>query len=204
MSLHDYDGMQLLDFRGEPVGLICQTYADSQDVPRFVEVKVDDGEEPYRLVPLETIQESQAGLGTRFGRNFIFHSPASRETGETLEGDGLERVRSYYDRYDQLAAPQQTVDQTSNQPAPSEPGPEISPDDMSSVRDLGDVIEVPVVEEVLVKKPVVTEVIRVRKRASVGRELVTEDLRREDVEVVQEGGEDVDEGGTTSRTSTES
>ncbi len=55
------------------------------------------------------------------------------------------------------------------------------------VRDLGDVIEVPIVEEKLVKKPVVTEVLRIRKRAVSDRQTVSGDVRKEDIEIDEEG-----------------
>ena len=55
------------------------------------------------------------------------------------------------------------------------------------VRDLGDVIEVPVIEERMVKTPVVKEVLRIRKRSVTEQRTVSADLRKEDVDVVKEG-----------------
>jgi uncharacterized protein (TIGR02271 family) len=51
----------------------------------------------------------------------------------------------------------------------------------------GEVIEIPVIEEQLVKQPVVKEVLRVRKRDVGTTETVHTTLRREDVDVAREG-----------------
>ncbi|MCA1594866.1 MAG: DUF2382 domain-containing protein, partial [Chloroflexi bacterium] len=59
--------------------------------------------------------------------------------------------------------------------------------DITAVRDLGDVIEVPVVEEQLVRMPVVKEIIRIRKTRQTVRQVVDADLRKEDVIVEQSG-----------------
>jgi len=59
--------------------------------------------------------------------------------------------------------------------------------DRFQVRDLGDVIEVPVVEEEIVKRPVVKEVLRIRKSSTSEQQTVQDDVRKEDVEVISEG-----------------
>lgn len=56
--------------------------------------------------------------------------------------------------------------------------------DLGAIRDLGDVIEVPIVEEILVKKPVVREVLRIRKSELTEQGVAGADLRKETVEVV--------------------
>jgi hypothetical protein len=64
---------------------------------------------------------------------------------------------------------------------------------VGAVRDLGDVIEVPIVEERLVKQPVVKEVLRVRKSTVGQQQNVSEELRKEDVEIEQDPGVEVHE-----------
>ena len=54
---------------------------------------------------------------------------------------------------------------------------------IGEIRDLGDVIEVPIIEEELIKRPVVKEVLRIRKTQLVESQTVQTDVRREDVEV---------------------
>lgn len=57
----------------------------------------------------------------------------------------------------------------------------------AEVRDHGDVVEVPIVEEELVRRPVVKEVVRVQKTPVEETRQVETELRREDVEVKKEG-----------------
>ena len=59
--------------------------------------------------------------------------------------------------------------------------------DMGQVRDLGDVIEVPIVEEEIVKRPVVKEVLRIRKTSTSEQQMVEGDVRKENVDVQTEG-----------------
>jgi hypothetical protein len=66
--------------------------------------------------------------------------------------------------------------------------------DPLAVRDLGDVLEVPVVEEEIVKRPVVKEVVRVRKTATTETQTVEDDVRREDVVRADGDGVESDDG----------
>ncbi len=59
--------------------------------------------------------------------------------------------------------------------------------DRFQVRDLGDVIEVPIVEEEIVKRPVVKEVLRIRKSSTSEQQTVQGDVRKEHVEILSEG-----------------
>ncbi len=59
--------------------------------------------------------------------------------------------------------------------------------DRFQVRDMGDVIEVPIVEEEIVKRPVVKEVLRIRKSSTSERQTVQGDVRKEEIEVDEEG-----------------
>jgi len=59
--------------------------------------------------------------------------------------------------------------------------------DRFQARDLGDVIEVPIVEEEIVKRPVVKEVLRIRKSSTSEQQTVQDDVRKERVEVISEG-----------------
>lgn len=69
------------------------------------------------------------------------------------------------------------------QPSESPSTDEGVPTRIGEIRDLGDVLEIPIVEEVLVRKPVVREVLRVRKTVQTNTVTAEDDLRREDVEV---------------------
>ncbi len=60
---------------------------------------------------------------------------------------------------------------------------------LGAIRDLGDVIEIPIVEEELVvtKRLVVKEVLRIRKRWVTTQRTIESTLRKEDIEIVEEG-----------------
>ncbi|MBV9282642.1 MAG: DUF2382 domain-containing protein [Chloroflexi bacterium] len=64
---------------------------------------------------------------------------------------------------------------------------EASAGSIGQVRDLGDVIEIPIVEEELVKRPVVREVLRIRKSSLTEGRTVTAEVRKEEVEVDRQG-----------------
>lgn len=53
--------------------------------------------------------------------------------------------------------------------------------------DAGDAVEILIVEERVVKQPVVTEVLRVRKTPRTGRRIVEADVRKEDIAVEEPG-----------------
>jgi hypothetical protein len=59
--------------------------------------------------------------------------------------------------------------------------------DATAIRDRGDYIEIPIVEEELVKRPVVKEILRVRKSSLTEATAVGADVRSEDVEVSPTG-----------------
>jgi hypothetical protein len=69
------------------------------------------------------------------------------------------------------------------------PVPLASNQSVGEIRDLGDVIEVPIIEEEIVKRPVVKEVVRIKKVATSDTETVAGDVRREDVEVTRTGAD---------------
>lgn len=72
-----------------------------------------------------------------------------------------------------------------------EAGGKLDSGNVGRVRDLGDVIEVPIVEEELVKRPVVREVLRIRKRQVTEHQSVSGELRKEEIEVDRQGDVDV-------------
>lgn len=146
-----------------------------------------------RLVPVDGAQQTDDGLQVPFSKD-------ASSAGDTLEGDLLDRVRAFYrgDVGDAVtdtagAAEADTDEAESSDDTESDQTVETSQDTgnggqtAGAVRDLGDVIEVPVYEERLVKQPVVAEVLRIRKTPQAQQQSVEADLRKEDVEVVQEG-----------------
>ena len=63
--------------------------------------------------------------------------------------------------------------------------------DIGRIRDQGDVIEVPIVEEEIVKRPVVKEVLRIRKDQITEHQQVSDTVRREELAVDRKGDVDL-------------
>jgi hypothetical protein len=139
-----------------------------------------------------------------FSKAVIEDSPDASSTGDTLEGDLLDSVRAFYrgdvaeasvdgsgDEEEAGALPvgeADTGDDTgSSQDIPISENTGDSGQTVGTVRDMGDVIEVPIYEERLVRQPVVKEVLRIRKTPQTQQQSVEADLRKEEVEVVKEG-----------------
>jgi len=215
--MDDYDGAQVIDASGEHIGTVDRTYVDKNEIPRLIEVKMGGLLPKHRLVPVDQAETSDQGLRVPYVKDMIEESPHIGRR-DSLDGDTLERIRSYYAGGDGIedAAPDEApasrnggdeeatteeipavtpIAESSNQPATPPTITEHSGDyDADSpmvtgqIRDLGDVIEVPVMEEILVKKTVVKEVLRIKKSELTETQMVSGDIRREDVEVEYSDG----------------
>ncbi len=190
-----FDGVNVIDGRGDKIGTVERSYDDAHGMTRFVKVSMGMlFSREHRLIPIDDAQFGDEGLRVPFGKQAIEGSPDAGSADDTLQGALLERVREYYRRQRGGTAPgtaggdQQVAAvpaDEAKQPASEsslDSGPEIG-----AVRDLGDVIEVPIVEEELVKRPVVKEVLRIRKTQVSEPRTVEADVRKEDVEVVRDG-----------------
>ncbi len=228
--MDDYDGAQVIDAGGDHIGTVDRTYVDDNETPRFIEVKMGGLLPKHRLVPVDQAEMTDDGLRVPYVKDMIEESPHIGRN-DSLEGDTLEGVRSYYASGDGIedTAPDEApgrqevvrqdavteeipavapIAESSNQaaasPARSEStnqaaSPPVitessgdhdadSPMVTGQIRDLGDVIEVPVMEEILVKKTVVKEVLRIKKSELTETQMVSGDIRREDVEVASSEG----------------
>jgi hypothetical protein len=211
----DYDGAGVIDSAGDHVGTVERTYVDETNVPRFVEVKIGTLLPKHRLVPADGAEMTDNGLQVPFLKDVIEEAPDA-PNGDTLEGADLDGIRSYYEHDGNLEAERADEEIDSSPPGPVvtatdtadaeastpsvpavvsdetggalEVGDEVGPRRVATIRDLGDVVEIPIVEEVLVKKAVVKEVLRVRKTQLTERHTVGADLRREEVETVDDAG----------------
>lgn len=203
----DFEGCDLIDNTGEKVGAIDRSYVDDSGTPRFLAVSTGTLLHKHHLVPAESAETIDGAVRVPYTQDAIVESP-TMDPGDTLEGDALQEIRQYYRSLDEAdfgtaggktgtgeADPEaietvSTIDER-NRPANDLPDHEIeaesAPADFGQVRDLGDVIEIPIVEEVIVKKPVVREVLRVRKSHLSERGIAAADLRKEAVEVVSSG-----------------
>lgn len=214
--LQDYDGATLVTSDGEQLGTIERTYVDDTGEVRFVEVKIGSLFAKHRLVPADEAEMTDSGLTVPYSKATVMDSPDASSEGDTVEGTALDRVRAYYagGGTDQVATDDDQDDDQGDDPdddqvgavpvgrgdtaesseeSPSEPDdPQPQP---AVVQASGDVIDVPIIEEEVVKRPVVKEVLRIHKRRVGEQQTVEEDVRKEDIEVIPEGDVDVSREG---------
>lgn len=219
--IHDYDDADVIDKDGQKLGPVERSYVDDRGDVRFVEVKIGTLRTKYRFIPVEDVDQTSAGLRVPYKAEVIEDSPDASSVEDTLAGDLLDRVRSYYADAAAVGAPHDdqapaavpaNAEETDageglgdklrerlhaadaaggdllhrhdhGDDAPPTTGVATS----SGVVDKGDVVDIPIVEERLVKQPVVTEVLRVRKTPQTEQRTAEADVQKEDVEVVEDG-----------------
>ena len=207
--VQDYDGAAVVDATGERIGTVERSYVDDGGTVRVIAVKLGRLFAKHRLVPIDDAKREDDAIRVPYTKEMVQDSP-DVDADEDLEGEALARVRAYYagtrersrgDVEDERRSepPTPAAERTEATVAEVRPGREgdasgATADDaevVTGIRDRGDVIEIPIVEEELVKRPVVREVLRIRKSTIVERQDVDEELRKEDVEIDQEGDVDV-------------
>ena len=201
MMMQTYDGAKVVDAQGEPVGAVERSYVDDSGTVRLVEVAIGSFFPTYRLVPVADAQLRDSRLAVPYTKDMIVESPDASRTRATLEGELLERVWAHYgpDRGStDVAMAGSAVTTGEDVTAPpagragarddtSEPAPD-STLRIGEVRDRGDVIEIPIVEDEVevVRRPVVKEVLRVRKVQVTEQKAIDTTVRKERIEVAQD------------------
>jgi len=173
-----YDGKDVFEANGDLIGQIERSFLDDNGVVRMIEVRTSGLHSGSRLVPVDGATFEEQGLRIPYTMSQVTDSPQADTGADALEGDSLARIQNYYDR---VSASRSSAEASAS--ASSDEG--IDP---TAIRDVGDYIEIPLVEEVLVKKQVVREVIRVRKTELVSTEQVEGTVRAEDIKVETTGG----------------
>jgi hypothetical protein len=202
MSDDDLKGVTVYDSHGDTVGKIDRTYGDEGGRPEYGRVKIGTFMAKYRLVPLDGAEATDDGLKVPYTKEYIENSLDLPEDVDPRAGMVAEDLRGYYAAPSTAGRATETTDDVASRPLDAELSPartdtatgqetptasSIDAGELGAVRDYGDVVEIPVVEERLVKQPVVTEVLRVRKTTSGDEQIVSADLRKEDVDVESEG-----------------
>jgi len=206
----EYDGAPVFDGTDDKVGTVERTYIDDSNTVRFVAVRTGTLLHQHHLIPADSARFDQVGLHLPYTRAAIEEGPTISDPEDTLEGDILTQTREYYDgsvggdvsvanEADTASRPIDGALETDIAPTattqletpdipsvPAASGETI--EQLSQVRDLGDVIEVPVVEERLVRQPYVREVVRVKKSRFTDASTVAADVRKERVEVDSDEG----------------
>src|SRR6266536_886887 len=134
----DYDGATVSDSAGEKIGSVERTYVDDNEVIRFVEVKTGALLPKHHLVPADQAQLIDGCLRVPYTKDMIEESP-SLDLGDSLEANTLDQVRQYY-----ATADRDVVGETASEEEDAD-----TYESLSKIRDLGDVIEIPIVEEIL-------------------------------------------------------
>ena len=199
--MQTYDGAKVVDAQGEPVGAVERSYVDDSGTVRLVEVAIGSFYPIYRLVPVANAQLRDCRLAVPCTKDTIVGSPDASRTRATLEGELLERVWAHYgpDRGSTdvaMAGSAMTTGEDVTAPAAGRAGArddtsEPAPDStlrIGEVRDRGDVIEIPIVEDEVevVRRPVVKEVLRVRKVQVTEQKTIDTTVRKERIEVAQD------------------
>ena len=208
--IDDLDGAKVVDATGEQIGTVERSYVDDGGAVQLVAVKLGTLFAKHRLVPVEGAGRGDGVLTIPYAKQLVEDAPEADGEDE-LDSTILERVRAHYprdrvslrdlrdrDAASTSAAERAPIDERpadrENRAGPalaSAAGSEDAATPASGIRDLGDVIEVPIVEEELVKVPVVKEVLRIRKESVTRPTRVTETLRREELDVQSDGDVEV-------------
>jgi hypothetical protein len=207
MQSDDLTGATLYDVGGNDIGKIEEIYKDDNGTPRYARIKIGTLLAKHRLVPIDAAQSTSDRITVPYSKDAIESAPDLPADVNPLSGMVAEDLRGYYagttmpasSRTSPPAATRAEDTATTEPSATPGNARTVSGDEIPTasegaggsvgqVRDRGDVVEIPVVEERLVKQPVVTEVIRVQKNSVLAEEkTVSADLRKEDVQVESEG-----------------
>lgn len=212
----NYDGATVFDGTDEKVGTVERTYVDDSDMVRFVAVRTGTILHKHRLIPTDTGTIDDEGLHLPYSKDAIDEGPTIDSPDDTLEGDILRQTREYYGgSADGSNVATENASNQSSEPVGARSVTDSDSDDdevvrqdvptvpaasgetvesLGQIREKGDIVEVPIVEERLVRQPVVTEVVRVKKTRYTDTSTAAADVRKEAVEV--DADEGISVGGT--------
>jgi hypothetical protein len=191
--IEDYNGATVVDAAGERIGTVARSYVNDDGMVQVISVKLGTLFAKHRLVPVDGLHPTDGALRLPYPKALIEDVPAV-DADDALAGEALAQVRRHYAMLrDVPVAPVRSGDDGAP-PRGERSGP--ADDDgmqptATAIRDEGEVVEIPIVEEELVKRPVVKEVVRVRKETVTRQQPVETTLRREELVVDEQGEVDV-------------
>ncbi len=191
--VQDYDGATVVDATGEAIGTVERSYVDDAGAVRMVRVKLGKLFAKHRLVPVDGLRPQGDTLRIPYLKQLVEEAPEV-DAADDLAGDGLERVRLHYATLREVPSVRDTAEEGTPSDAEAQHVPAVGEGESAAVggiRERGDVIEVPIVEEEIVKRPVVKEVLRVRKETRTRQQPIATTLRREELVVDERGEVDV-------------
>jgi hypothetical protein len=188
--IEDYNGATVVDAAGERIGTVERSYVTGDGAVQVVSLKLGKLFAKHRLVPVDGIRPSGDTLHLPYLKELVEEAPEV-DADDDLAGEALARVRRHYAAIRQVPLVEAG---SGDNAAPQAVTPTELPDgddgllSPRGISEDGEVIEIPLVEEEVVKRPVVKEVIRVRKETVTRQQPVETTLRREEL-VVDEQGE---------------
>jgi len=114
--MDDYDGKEVIDPEGTPIGTVERTFADDRGIAHFVEVRTGRLFAKHRLIPIDELEVSDGRLRVSYRKDMIDSSPDAASIGDTLEGETLTSVRAYYQ---ELSPVDESQDETEEATSPS-------------------------------------------------------------------------------------
>ena len=173
--IQDYDGAEVVDAQGEPIGAVERSYVDDSGIARFVELMIGAFFPKHRLIPLAGAQFTSGRLVVPHTMDMIVESPDASPASDTLEGELLEQVQAYY-ALDWESTDADTAGST-EEDVPVVPGEVVRPE--PAIEMSRQVVE----EEVVVRKRrVITKVLHVRTG-----QVIEHQTNPERIEVIQDG-----------------
>ncbi len=191
--IEDYNGTTVVDAAGEKIGTVERSYVNDDGVVQVVSVKLGKLFAKHRLVPVDGLQPADDTLQLPYPKALVEAAPEV-DADDDLSGAALAQVRRHYATLREVPTVLEPADDaTAGAPVegtmPADDHPRRP--SATSIRDDGEVVEIPIVEEELVKRPVVKEVLRVRKETVTRQQPVETTLRREELVVDDQGDVDV-------------
>lgn len=210
--IQDYNGATVVDAAGDKIGTVERSYVDDGGAVQMVSVKLGKLFAKHRLVPTDGLHPDGGTLRIPYPKRLVEAAPEV-DADDDVAGDAADRVRLHYDTLRDVprvsdrdgddALPEVALQNRSAAPRDT-PTTGDEPMPATGIRDEGDVIEVPILEEEVVKRPVVKEVVRLRKETLTRDQPVETTLRREELVVDQRGEADVTFDDDTARTESSS
>lgn len=93
----DYDGADVVDVAGEKIGTVERSFDDADGHVRYVQVRTGTLLRHHYVLPAADTQYADGTLTVPYTKTLIEHSPDASGLGDTLDGDFLARVTSYFE-----------------------------------------------------------------------------------------------------------
>lgn len=175
----DYDGLDVVDADGEKIGTVDRTFVDGNGEAKYVGVKMGSLFAKHHLVPVADARIENNALCVPYSKGTIGNSPDVSGGNDTLDAATLDSVAAFYQGAPRLmpqSAPENpppatAADEVKQKIKSVIPGhsddtevPVVMAYNTGDIRDNGNFIDVPIVEQAPGQDPVVKEILRIPKK----------------------------------------